>query len=114
MSKAILDMAQKLGQALVESAPWQTLHAAGRALHEQKDVVDTLNAFQQQAGKMQTLEQQGKPIEVDEKRKYQVLHDKLVASDVFKRYTAAEMEFSDLMRQVHATIRKQVADADKA
>ena len=70
MSKAILDMATTLGQALADSPQRQALHAA-----------------------------------------WQTLHDKLVASDIFKRYTAAEMEFSDLMRQVHAAIRKQVSDA---
>jgi len=113
MSKAILDMAQKLGQALADSAPRQTLQAAWQALQDHKDVLDTLQAFQKQAGTMQQLEQQGRPIEVEDKRKFQTLHDKLVASEVFKRYTAAEMEFSDLMRQVHVTIRKQVSDADK-
>ena len=113
MSKTILDMAQKLGQALADSPQRQALHAAWQGLQEHKDVLETLGAFQQQAGKMQQLEQQGRPIEVEDKRKFQTLHDKLVASGEFKRYTAAEMEFSDLMRQVHATIRKQVADVEK-
>ncbi|MCL2701085.1 MAG: YlbF family regulator [Phycisphaerae bacterium] len=113
MSKAILDMAKQLGQAMVESAQWQALHAARAALEEQKDVLEALNAFQQQAGKMQQAEQQGRPVEVADKQKFHALHDKLVASDVFKRYTAAEMEFSDLMRQVHVTLRKQVAEAGK-
>ena len=114
MSKAILDMARTLGQALADSPQRQALHEAWLTLQEHKDVLETLGAFQQQAGKMQQLEQQGRPIEVEDKRKFQTLHDKLVASDIFKRYTAAEMEFSDLMRQVHATIRKQVADMEKA
>jgi len=113
MSKAILDMAQKLGQALADSEQRQALHDAWQALQEHKDVLDTLQAFQQQAGKMQQMEHAGRPIEVEDKRKFQTLHDKLVASDIFKRYTKAEMEFSDLMRHVHATIRKQVADVEK-
>lgn len=114
MSNAIIDMAQKLGQALADSQQGQALRAARQTLQEHKDVLDALQAFQQQAGKMQQLEQQGKPIEVDDKRKFQTLHDKLVASDIFKKYTKAEMEFADLMRQVHNTIRKQVADAERA
>jgi len=114
MSKTILDMAKDLGQALADSAPRQALHTAWQALQEHKDVLETLGAFQQQAGKMQQAEQQGRPIEVEDKRKFQTLHDKLVASEVFKRYTAAEMEFSDLMRQAHAAIRKQVSETDKA
>jgi cell fate (sporulation/competence/biofilm development) regulator YlbF (YheA/YmcA/DUF963 family) len=114
MSKAILDMAKELGQALADSAQRQALHAAWQTLQEHKDVLEALGAFQQQAGKMQQMEQQGRPIEVDDKRKFQTLHDKLVASEVFKRYTAAEMEFSDLMRQVHTAIRKQVSETDKA
>ena len=113
MTSPIIDMAQKLGQAVAESTQARALSAARKELNEHKDVLDTLQAYQKQAGHMQELEQQNKAIEVDDKRKFQELHDKLVASDVFKKYTVAEMEFVDLMRQVNTTIRKQISDSDK-
>ena len=65
------------------------------------------------AQKVEQLEHENKPVEVDDKHKLRDLHDTLVANDLFKRFTAAQVEYVDLMRQVNQTLRKQLAEVEK-
>ena len=46
---------------------------------------------------------------VDDKHKLQQLNAALVASDLFKTFTAAQMEYVDLMRKVNQALRDELA-----
>ena len=108
----ILEMADKLGKAIAVSPQDTTLREARKELDKHADILQLLKDFRAQADKVAQLESEQKPVEVDDKHKYEELHGKLIASDVFKKYTAAQVEFVDLMRKVNGSLRRQLAQLD--
>lgn len=112
MLQAILELAKRLGRTISESPQAQKLRQARLELDQQKDVLDLLQQYQEQAQKLQKLEHENQPVEVDDKHKLRDLHDKLIASEVFKRFTSAQVDYVDLMRQVNDTLRKELAEVE--
>jgi len=113
MSDPIIEMATKLGKAISESPQAAKLREVRKELDAHKDVLDTLKQYQEQAQKLEQMEHENKPVEVEDKHKLRDLHDNLIASEVFKRFTAAQVEYVDLMRQVNQALRKQLAEVEK-
>lgn len=108
----IVEMAEKLGKAIAESPAAAKLRECRKALDQQPDVLATLKAYQEQSEKVGRLEEEKKPIEVEDKHRLQELHDKLVAGDVFKQFTAAQVDYVDLMRKVNMVLRKHLSGID--
>ena len=97
MAESIIEMAEKLGRAISTSGPAAKLGEARKELDGQKDVLEMLKQYQEQSLKIEQLEHENKPVEVEDKHRLRELHEKLVASDVFKRFTGAQVEYVDLM-----------------
>lgn len=108
-----IELAQRLGKSISESPQADNLRAARKEMSKQGETTQLLKDYQTQAEKVAKLEHENKAIEVDDKHKLQELHGKLVASDVFKKFTSAQVEYIDLMRQVNETLQKQLADTEK-
>ena len=111
MSAAILELAKRLGKAIADSQAVDDLRAARKAIQEEEGTPDLLKQFQEQSMKVARLEAENKPIEVDDKHKLQELNEKLVASVAFKKLTAAQVEYTDLMRQVNEAVHGQMEDS---
>ena len=109
----IIELAQRLGKAIGNSSQAANLRGAREELNKQGEIVRLLKDYQVQAEKVAKSEQENKPVEVDDKHKLQELHEKLVASEVFKKFTAAQVEYIDLMRKVNDAIGSQMAQAGK-
>ena len=109
----IIDLATKLGKAIGDSPQAAALKEARKTMEGQADLIKLLQEYNQQAQKIGQMEDQNKPIEVDDKRKLQELHEKLVASDVFKKMQMAQVGYVDLMRQVSTAIHGQLAEIEK-
>jgi len=112
MENQILELADKLGKEIHQSAQASALRESKKELDQHKDILDVIQAYQEQLDKVHKLEQENKPIEVPDKHRLQELHDKLVASEVFKKYTAAQLEYVDLMRKVNTALRKELAQTE--
>ena len=110
---AIMEMAQKLGKAISESPQASKLRQAREELDKQQNVVQLLKDYQAQTDKVAKLEEEKKPVEVEDKHKLQELHDKLIASEAFKKLTSAQVEYIDLMRKVNATLQKHLAGVER-
>ena len=108
----IIELAERLGRAISDSPQAAGLREARSELDKHEDVKELLKEFQAQSEKIARLEDENKPIEVDEKHKLQGLQEKLVSHDVFKKYTAAQVEYVDLMRKVNQTLRKQLSKTE--
>jgi len=108
----VISMAEKLGTAIAQSPQALGLREARKAMQAQPDLVKLLDDYQAQTDKVAALEEQQKPVEVDDKRKLQDLHDRLVSSDVFKKYTAAQVEYVDMMRRVNHILRKHLTEVE--
>ncbi|NLW86649.1 MAG: YlbF family regulator [Planctomycetes bacterium] len=104
----IINLAQRLGKAISDSPQAQKLRAAREELARQPQVEQILKDYQDQADRITKLENEQKPVEVADKRKLDELHSKLVSNDLFKKLTAAQVEYVDLMRKVNGSIRNQL------
>ena len=95
----ILQLARRLGKAIADSPQAVALHAARAELDKHEDLKKLVEDYQAQVQKVAELREANKPIEVDDKHRLNDLHGRLVAADVFKKYTAAQVEYVDLMRK---------------
>ena len=111
--QAIVELAARLGKAIAESPQAATLRAAKEELNRHAELAAMLKDFSAQADKIAHLEAEGKPVEVDDKHRLEEMEGKLVSHDVFKRYTAAQMDYVDLMHQVNAELRKCLAPVEE-
>lgn len=109
---AITELASRLGKTIEGSPEAAALRDAREALNAQPEVARILKDFQAQSDRVRQFEADGKPIEVDDKHKLQDLQDKLIASEVFKKFTAAQVDYIDLMRQVNQAIQAELAPTE--
>ena len=112
MNNEIIELAEKLGKAIAQAPQAQGLREARGELSKHPDVQQLLKDYQAQAQKIAKLEDENKPIEVDDKRKLQDLQIKLVSDETFKKYTAAQVEYVDLMRKVNSALQKPLAETE--
>ena len=108
----IVELAERLGKAIASSAQAGNLRAARKAMDAQPAIAGALNDYQAQAEKVAKLREENKPIEIDDKHRLQELQDKLLAQEVFKKFTAAQVEYVDLMRKVNQAIGKPLAETE--
>ncbi len=111
--QAILALAERLGKSIADSPQAKALRDARGQLNSNPDIIKTLDEYRQQADKVGKLEQENKPIEVADKQKLQQLQGQLVSDEVFKTFTAAQVEYVDIMRQVNETLRKELASTEQ-
>ncbi len=110
---AITELAERLGKAIAQSRQASDLQAARDAMAKEPETEKLLNEFHEHSEKLAALEARNKPVEVDDKHKLQEMHGKLIASETFKKFTAAQVEYIDLMRKVNQAIQRQIAEAEK-
>ena len=108
----ITAMADRLGKAIADCPQAKALEQARKALRADAETMKVLQAHEEQARKIARLEAEQKPIEVEDKHKLEDLRGRLIAADAFKKYTAAQVEFVDLMRKVNQAIHKHLAPAE--
>ena len=109
--EAIVALAERLGKEIANSPQTVALRDAREALDD--DTRKIWREFRLQTAKVVQLQQEQKPIEVDDKHKLQELQDKLVASDSFKKFTSAQVEYVDLMRKVNQAISREIGDTEE-
>jgi cell fate (sporulation/competence/biofilm development) regulator YlbF (YheA/YmcA/DUF963 family) len=112
MEPQILDLAAQLGKSIAQSPQAARLRAAREAMDKQQDLPQLLKDYRAQADKIAQQEEANKPVEVEDKRRLQELEDKLLAIEEFKQFTAAQMDYVDLMRKVNQELRRQLAGVE--
>ena len=108
-----IELAARLGKAMAGSPQAVALRAAREALNAEPEVTRMLGEYQKQVDKVGQLEREQKPVGVEDKHRLQELNDKLVASDAFKKFTAAQVEYVDLMRKVNNAIRTELTETEE-
>ena len=109
----IISLAEQLGKDIAQSPQAVGLRAARAELNKQADLLQLLKDYQAQTEKIARAEHEGKPVEVGDKHKLADIHGRLVASEVFKRFTAAQVEYVDLMRRVNDELRHHLRDVEQ-
>ncbi len=110
MSNAIIELAGRLGKAIADSPAATELNATRKAIEEHPEISKLYREFHDQSLKVGKLESEEKPVEVADKHKLLELREKLIASAEFKKYTAAQVEYADLMRQVSDAMQSKLED----
>ena len=105
---ACIELAKRLGKAIADSPQAADLRAARQALEAREELMKTLDEYQKQTDKVEQLQREKKPVEVEDKHKLQELNNRLIASEIFKSFTAAQVEYVDLMRKVNAALRAEL------
>lgn len=113
MSNAITELAGRLGKAIADSPAATDLNATRKALEEHPEIGKLYKEFQDQSLKVAKLESEEKPVEVADKHKLRELREKVIASAEFKKYTAAQVEYADLMRQVSEAMQSKLGDEEE-
>ena len=108
----VMKLAEELGKAINDSPQAVALRKIRDDLSKQPEITKLLKDYRDHTDKIARLEAEQKPVEVDDKHRLQELHGKLVATDIFKKYTAAQVEYVDVMRRVNDSLRKQLADTE--
>ena len=108
----IVQMAERLGKAIAASPQAAALRQARKAMAAEEETPQILKQYQEQATKIAELEAGQKPVEPDDKHKLEQLHQKLIATESFKKLTAAQVEYVDVVRKVNDVIRKHLAETE--
>lgn len=109
---SILKLADQLGKAIADSAAAQDLQSTRQAMHTDPETSELLKKFVEQSNKLAKLSQEQKPIEPDDKRALDSLQADVAAQDAFKSFSAAQVEYIDLMRKVSQTILGHLQDIE--
>ena len=65
---AVTELAERLGKAIADSPQAAALRAARKAVNQQPELDKLLKDFQQQSERIARLEQENKPVEVEDKK----------------------------------------------
>ncbi len=109
-----IELATQLGKAIAESPEAQKYRQAREALEAEGDLAQTFEAYHEQAEKVARLEAENKPVEVADKHKLQELNQTLVSAPTFKQFTAAQMDYVDLMRRVNQALSGELTPIEGA
>ncbi len=109
----IIELARRLGEQIAQSPQAKALREIRDAMKKEKDLADLMKQYNQQAEKIAKLEHENKTIEVEDKHLLQSIQQKLFASDTFKKLTAAQVEYVDLMRKVNDALRTKLEETEK-
>jgi len=110
---AVLEQARRLGQRIRQHPYYRRLREADARVREDKEAAKALEAYNQAATAIQTKEQKGDPIEVEEKRNLEALRDAVASNEAIKAFSQAQADYADLMRRMNETIFQTIAGPDR-
>ncbi len=104
---AILAKARELGEMISEHDAAKKLEDVLKRLEQDPDARRILNDYNRHLQTLAEKQQQGQPIEVDEKHKLEQLQKQLVTNAVLRDFQTAQMDYVDLMRRVDEALSGQ-------
>lgn len=100
----ILDQAKQLGDLLAEHDAAKAMESAVKALQSDTASQRALADLNRYGASLEEKAAQGKPIEVADKRKLEELQQAVVLNPLLAQFQRAQMDYSDLLRQVDDAI----------
>ena len=107
----LMELAQRLGRQIAAHERTTLLQKAQQAIDDDPPTKELLGQYQQQAQKIQELEQQQKPIEVDDKHKLQGLEEKLSTNPQIAELARRQADFVEMMHKVKQAIDDQIGNS---
>lgn len=107
-TQEILDDARKLGEKIAEHDTTRKLERALKALDADTKAQRALNDYHRHIQAIAEKEQQGKPIEVADKKKLTELQNVVVTNAALRDFQVAQMDYMDLLRKVDEAMTGEV------
>ena len=104
----IIETAEKLGKAILDSDRFKAVQALRKELGEDQPLQADLKALNELSAKIAGLEKETKPVEPDDKRKVQELRDQVTGHPRMQDLARVEADFAELMNRVNRAIYGQL------
>jgi cell fate (sporulation/competence/biofilm development) regulator YlbF (YheA/YmcA/DUF963 family) len=102
----ILEIAKQLGEALAEHPIGKRYNEAREALDADPAAKQLIQDYEKSAMQLSQKEQQGRPIEPEDKRKMASLQSQLAGNLAVKQWLQSQVDYMDLLRQVNEQVLK--------
>ncbi|MBE3070667.1 MAG: YlbF family regulator [Planctomycetes bacterium] len=109
----ILEQATRLGGLIRRHPRFARLRQADDAVRADPAATSAMEAYNKAAGAIARKERAGQPVEVEEKRSVQRLHEAVAGNERIKGFMAAQADYAELMRRMNDTIFEAIT-ADEA
>lgn len=110
----ILDAAKKLGIMISEHDIAKKVESVAQRLEDDRDAQRALTDYNRHLQALSEKEQQGKPIEVEDKHRLQALQNAVIRNPLLREFQTAQMDYVDLLRKVDDTMTGAAPDTPAA
>lgn len=104
----IIEFASKLGAAIASHERYKTFREAEEQLKKDNEAKEFSEALEKQNIKIQELEKDLKPVEVEDKKKLQQLKEKLAANKSIQEFLKVQTDYVELMTKVNEQIETKL------
>jgi len=101
---SLLEKAQELGYALLETEEVTILHAAERNLDNNPESLQLINEYKQKFKQIKDAQDAGEEVSDELFDEFNQLQEKVNADKNIQAYLSAQMRFKQLLEQVNAVI----------
>ena len=104
----IIEKADGLGQAIAQSQAYKALISQRKNIEDDQELQDRMQRLHTASEAIAHKEQEGKPIEPEEKREVRDLQNGITQDPRMQQLARAEADFAELMNKVNEAIRKRL------
>lgn len=104
----VIEFASKLGAAIANHERYKAFREAEEQLKKDNEAKELSEALEKQTIKIQELEKDLKPVEVEDKKKLQQLKEKLAANKFIQKFLKAQTDYVELMTKVNEQIETKL------
>jgi cell fate (sporulation/competence/biofilm development) regulator YlbF (YheA/YmcA/DUF963 family) len=108
----VLGLAEKLGEAIRRHPRYTKLREADNKVRQDKAATEALDAYNKTAHGLASKERLGQPIEVEDKRRLQQLHEAVAANDTIKAFMRSHADYAELMRRMNDAIMQSISGGE--
>ncbi|MBN2211648.1 MAG: YlbF family regulator [Sedimentisphaerales bacterium] len=106
--ESLIEMARRLGKHIAADDRTVQLKKARQVVDADSTAADLVNRYHEQISKIQRLEQEGKPVEVADKKVLQELETQISTHAALKELSRRQVDFVDLMRKIKQAIDNEL------
>jgi cell fate (sporulation/competence/biofilm development) regulator YlbF (YheA/YmcA/DUF963 family) len=108
----VMRLARELGGAIKKHERYIKLRQADDRVRADKSATDALSAYNKAADEVSRKERSGQPIEVEDKRRLQHLHEIVAANEAVKAFMVSQADYAELMRRMNDAIFRAIAEPE--
>ena len=104
----LIELAKRLGRQMAAHERTKLLKKAQKAVDQDDQAHELVNGYQLHADKINKLQEEHKPIEVEDKHKLRDLEEKMSQNPNLSELTRRQVDFLDMMSKVRQAIDSEL------